>query len=95
MMQGPVLTLSAQVNCTCCQRSVWLGLTSAILQFLFSLLICFKWYLPHGIDSKARKSTRDSEYGNAVLGLCLDHGYFFQLKQVCVHSRLTTVEDNV
>lgn len=53
------LTLSAQVNCTCCQQSVWLGLTSAILQFLSSLLIYFKWYLPHAVDSKVRKSTRN------------------------------------
>lgn len=94
-MRGPVPTLAARVNCPCCQRSVGFGLTSAVLWFLFSLLIHFKPYLPHALDSQVRKSTRDSEDGSAVVGLCVDRGYFFQVKQACVHSSLTTAEDNV
>ena len=77
-MRGPVLTLSAQANCMCCPRSGWLGLTSAALQFLSSLLAYFEWYLPRPIDSKVRKSTRDSERGRAGLGLWVGHGCFFQ-----------------
>lgn len=94
MMQGLALTPSARGNCTCWQQSSWLGLTSAILPLLFSLLIYFKWYLLHAIDSRVRAEcpqlrVRCCRPGPAEVG-----DVFSEQNKCVLTADLTTAEDN-